>query len=175
MGPFRNLGFGASFYRAMVAAADATTEIDGTAYDMLTNFGGPFDCMCYILLMNVVPSNATMVLKVQGSLDGTTWTGTGGDLLGSHQGPPTAATDNNRLMIVDGYRWQFRYLRPVITRATAGGAIDGCIGIAYNAHSLPVTTQHATVAIPVTGGSGMNGAGAAAPVNVVRYAGLGTA
>ena len=180
MGPFRNLGYSAYFYRAMNAQTAGTTTVNGSSIDMLASFGGAFDCVCFICALNTLIATQQTILKVQGSLDNSTWTGTGGDIGGSHQGPPQDA-DSNKLLIVDGYRYQFRYLRPVVVRGTANAAIDAVIGIAYNAHSYPVTTQDTTVSTPQAGGSGMvnlpgadNQAGPY-PVNVVTYGTLGTA
>jgi len=171
---FHNLGFNAYFYRASNAVAAGTTAINGTSIDMVGSFGGPFDGVCYIAALGTLTASQVTTLKVQGSVDNSTWTGSNGDLLNTHQGPANDA-DSNKLLITDGYRYQFRYLRPVLSRGTANAVLDSLIGIAYNAHSLPITTQDSTVSVPAAGGSGMNGSGAAAPVNVVRYAGLGTA
>lgn len=171
----RNLGYSAAFYRAANATAAGQTAINGTSFDMLASFGGPFDCILFIAALGALTASQQTILKAQGSVDNATWTGTGGDLLASHQGPPPDG-DGNKLLVLDIFRPQFRYVRPVVSRGTANAAVDAVIGIAYNAHSLPITSQPATVSTPVTGGSGQAGAGVPAiPVNVIRYAGLGTA
>ena len=170
----RNLGYSAAFYRAVNATVAGTTAINGTGVDMLSSFGGPFDCICFVAGVGTLTATQQTILKAQGSTDNATWTGTGGDLLASHQGPPPDA-DSNKLLVLDIFRPQFRYVRPVVSRGTANAVVDFVLGILYNAHSLPITTQPSTVSTPATGGSGSQGAGAAVPVNVIRYAGLGTA
>jgi hypothetical protein len=177
MGPFRNLGFSAYFYRAVNATAAGTTAINGTSIDLLGAFGGPFDCCCYIAACGALTASQNTVLKVQSAPDNSTWN----DVQGSHQGPPND-TQGNGLLIVDGYRWGQRYIRPVVARGTANAVIDAVIGIAYNAHSLPITTQDTTVATLQSGGTGMASQGfygtsttATFPVNVVAYGVQGTA
>jgi hypothetical protein len=162
---FRNLGSAAYFARVSNAVANGTTNVNCTSFDMLGNFGGQFDNIMAIAAINSLTSTQSTILKLQGCNDNSTWL----DLPNSHQGPPQ---DNagTPLLITDVFRPQCRYVRAVVTRATANAALDGVFMIGYNAHSLPVTTQDSTVAVPQTGGSGSQGAGVAGvPVNIVAY------
>jgi hypothetical protein len=56
-------------------------------------------------------------------------------------------------------------------RGTATAAIDGVIGIAYNGHSTPVTTQDSTVSTPTSSGASST----PVPVNVAFDVAAGTA
>ena len=161
---FRNLGFNAYFANANNIATAATTNVNCASYDMVGSFGGPFDSCLAICTMGALSSSQNTILKWQGSTDNTTFT----DLVNTHQGPP-GDTDSGKLLVSDVFRPQVRYVRPVVQRGT-GNAVIACVTVVlYNAHSLPITTQDSTVSTPVTGGSGMNGAAAAAPVNVAAY------
>jgi hypothetical protein len=165
---FRNLGSAASFARVSNAVANGSTNINCTAVDLLGTFGGPFDSTMAIAAINALTASQATVLKLQGSNDNTTFT----DLANTHQGPPQ---DNAGapLLITDAFRPQCRYVRAVVQRATANAVIDGVFMIHYNAHSLPITTQDSTVAIPQTSGSGSQGSGVAGvPVNIVAYPAL---
>lgn len=161
----RGLGYNAYFARASNAVANGTSNVNCASYDLLGTFGGQFDTVTAIAAVNSLTSTQQTVLKLQGSNDNSTWV----DLTNSHQGPPQ---DNagTPLLITEAFRPQCRYIRPVVTRGTANGALDGVFVILSNAHSLPITTQDSTVAIPQTGGSGSQGAGVAGvPVNVIAY------
>ncbi len=153
---FRNLGSAAYFARVSNAVANGSTNINCTAIDLLGTFGGLYDSIMAIAAINALTASQATILKLQGSNDNTTFT----DLALTHQGPPQ---DNAAacLLITDAFRPQCRYVRPVVQRATANAVLDGVFVILYNAHSLPVTTQDATVAIPQTSGSGSQGTGVA--------------
>ena len=165
---FRNLGYNAYFARVSNTVANGSSNVNCNSFDMVGNFGGPFDSIAAIAAIQALTSTQNTVLKLQGCNDNSTWV----DLANTHQGPPQ---DNAGapLLITDVFRPQCRYVRAVVERATANAILDGVFMIAYNAHSLPVTTQDATVAVPQTGGSGSQGSGVAGvPVNVVAYAAL---
>lgn len=165
---FRNLGSNAYFARVSNSVANGTTNINCVSFDTLGNFGGPFDSIMAIAAVNSLTSTQQTILKLQGCNDNSTWV----DLAGTHQGPPPDASVNT-LLITDVFRPQCRYVRAVVERGTANASIDSVVMIGYNAHSLPVTTQDATVATPQTGGSGSQGAGVAAvPINIVAYPAL---
>ena len=177
MGPFRNLGFAAYFAKASNAVAAGTTNVNCSSYDLVGTFGGPYDCICAICNLNALTASQNTQLKLQGSTDNSTWN----DIANSHQGPPLD-NQSNTLLIVDAFRPQYRYIRPVVTRGTANAAIDCVDVIMYNAHSLPVTTQDSTVATVANNGTGMaygglygNNTAAPLPVNVIPYQTNGTA
>ena len=140
----RNLGYSALFARGANAAVAAQTAVNGVAFDTL-QAGGPFDNFLVIAALGALTASQVTSLKIQGSVDGTNnWT----DLVGTTQGP-VADTDGNKLLVVDVFRPQgFRYLRGVVTRGTANAVVDAIIYIGYNAHSVPITSQDSTVAVP---------------------------
>lgn len=152
----------------MNAVANGTSNVNCTSYDLVGTFGGQYDSVMAIAAVNSLTSTQNTTLKLQGCNDNSTWV----DVASSHQGPPQ---DNagTPLLITDAFRPQCRYIRPVVTRATANAALDGVFVVLYNAHSMPVTTQDSTVAIPQTGGSGSQGAGVAGvAVNILAYPAL---
>jgi hypothetical protein len=163
---FRNFGFNVYFAAASGAAVAGTTTINGSSYDLVGSFGGPFDCATAVAMLGALTSTQQTILKWQGCNDNSTWV----DLVNTHQGPPADAQAAPSLLVTDMFRPQCRYIRPVLLRGTANAVLDGIFVMLYNAHSLPITTQDATVATPQTGGSGSQGAGVAAvPVNVTAY------
>lgn len=169
---WRNLGYEIALSRPSNAVAAGTTEIDGASIDTLAVAGGPIVSVMAICALGTVTDTSVTSLKLQGSLDGSTnWT----DLGNTHQTcNPTG--DSNKLLATCVYRVEgYRYVRPVVTRATANAAVDAIIMIGYNAASTPITTQDSTVSVPAAGGSGSQGSGVGIPINVIDYATAGTA
>ena len=161
-----NLGYNAYYANASNTVAAGVTNVNCASYDLVGSFGGPFDNFQAIATLGALSASQNTILKLQGCNDNATWV----DLVNTHQGPPLD-TASGQLLIVDVFRPQVRYIRPVVMRGTANAVIASVTIIAYNAHSLPVTTQDATVAVPVAGGSGSQGVSPApgVPVNVVAY------
>jgi hypothetical protein len=173
----RNLGYSCYFYSASQLTAAGQTDVAGSQFDMVAAFGGSFDCIMYICQLGTFAANGIATLKVQAS----NTSGSGfADLANTHQTAPAAqyVTNANSLLITDIFRvTNYRYVRPYLVLSAGSGNVQvlSIMGIAYNAHSLPITTQDATVIVPAAGGSGSQGSGAGVPVNVNAYAGLGTA
>lgn len=164
---FRNLGYGAYFARAVNATAAGITTVNGSSYDLVATAGGPYDAVMAKAHLGALTATQQTVLKLQVSNDNSTWT----DLAGSHQGPPADA-DGNKMLITDVYRiLGYRYVRPVVVRATANAAIDSVDVTLYHAHSTPLTAQDSTVSTPTSSG----GSSSPAPVNVIFDATAGTA
>lgn len=120
--------------RPVNATAAGTTAINGTGYDMQD-----FEGIVFICAMGTLTATQVTSLKAQGSADNSVWA----DISGA----TTAAAadgDSNKVLLLDVYRPQQRYVRPVVNRATANAVIDGVVAIQYGPKKAP-TTQSSDV------------------------------
>lgn len=123
--------------RSVNATAVGTTGINGAVVDMQD-----FDGVVFIAQFGTI-TDGTPALKAQGGAasDGSD----AADLAGTSCAP--ALTDDNKAVVLDIYRPTQRYLRPVIVRGGATGAVlDSVIAIQYAPKKKP-TTNDATVAV----------------------------
>jgi hypothetical protein len=133
-----NLSKAAKLTRVSAAVAAGTTDVESTAVDMKG-----FDGVQFTVLFGAITASAVTSVKLQGSHDGSTWTGVNGDLLGS--GQAVADDADGKAFILDLYRSQFRYVRCVVDRGTQNAVVDGIIAQQYNADKEPVTHDATTV------------------------------
>lgn len=117
--------------RVLNAVAAGTSDQNCTAVDM-----SGFDGVCFIALFGTL--TATQVTQIKGQ-QGTDSTPTdAADLTGSNVGP-MADGDSNKMLILDIYRPEERYVRLVVDRGTANAVIDGVIAIQYRGKKCPIT------------------------------------
>lgn len=111
-------------------AANTSSEVDMAG----------FDAVMFICLIGAVTATGTVTMKIQ--QDTATGMASAADL----EGTAIAADsdDDDLLLVTDLIRPQERFVRAVVTTATANGEIDGVIAIKYRAKNRP-TTQGATV------------------------------
>lgn len=122
--------------RVMNAVASGTTNQNGSVSDMQG-----YDGIMYIAFFGTITATGVQGLKAQQGAQSDL--SDGADLASSLVSVPD--TGSNKCAVLDIYRPQERYMRPVITRATANAVIDGVVAIKYKARSKP-TVQGATVA-----------------------------
>ena len=127
--------------RLLNAVAAGTTEQAGSVLDMEGYEGVMFIASFGTLTATQVTS---LNARAGDASDGSDATTSAADLAGSKVGP-LADGDSNKGLVLDVYRPQKRYIRPVIVRGTANAVIDGVWAIQYSARLGP-TTQPTSVA-----------------------------
>lgn len=127
-----------SISRVLNAVAAGTSVQTSSAVDMQG-----FDGCLFILAVGALTEDQVTSLKAQQSSDDGVVDGYS-DLAGTLVGPLDDA-DGNKLLVLDVFRPEKRYLKAVVNRSTANAVIDGVIAIKYSARSLP-TSQGASVA-----------------------------
>lgn len=133
-----NLSKGIKITRALNAVAAGTTSQNGSILDM-----SGFDGVMFVAALGTLTATQVTSLKAQqGALVGG---GDMADLAGSAVGP-LADADSNKCLVLDVYRPQKRYVRPVVVRGTANAVIDGVIAIQYSARVKPTIHDAATIA-----------------------------
>lgn len=125
-----NLGKLLDFLISLAPVAAGTTVQNGTAIDMQG-----WDGVLFVCFFGTITATGVQGLKAQqgAASDGSD----GADLAGSLASVTDA--QSNTLAVVDVYRPQERYVRPVVTRATANAVINGVIAIRYKGRKAPVT------------------------------------
>jgi len=103
-----------------------------------SGFGG----LAFIALFGALTATAVTSIKLQHSNDAGA-TDAAADIAGTANSIPVA--NANGMLIVEIFKPQKRYVRLVITRATANAVIDGVIAELYLPQNAPVT-QDASVA-----------------------------
>ena len=94
-----------------------------------------FDSVTIVALIGAVTATGTVTMKIQQGTE------SGGGDMADLEGTSVAltASDDDKMLAVEIYRPQERYLRAVVTTATADGVIDGVIAILRDPHKIPVT------------------------------------
>jgi hypothetical protein len=118
--------------RVMNAVAAGTSNQNGTGVDMSQN--GGFRGIRFTALFGALTGTQVTSLKAQESSDNSNWS----DLAGSNTGP-LADTDSNKSLILDVYRPQKQYIRPVVVRGTANAVIDGVTAELYEPITEPTS------------------------------------
>lgn len=124
------------FTRPLNAVAAGTSVQNGTGVDM-TDFEG----VLFIFAMGALTATQVTSLKAQQSADDG-----GADPYADITGAVTANAadaDSNKLLLLDVYRPQKKFVRPVATRGTANAVIDGVVAVLYGPKKAP-TSQPAT-------------------------------
>ncbi|HYE94459.1 MAG TPA: hypothetical protein VEA38_25725, partial [Terriglobales bacterium] len=116
------------------AGAANTTDLTSESVDTLG-----FDGVRFLVGFGAITAGAVTSVKAQQS----TADGSGqSDLAGSSQS--VADTDDNKVVIIDIYRPQERYVNTVIDRGTQNAVVDFVIAELYSGRKQPVT-QDATI------------------------------
>lgn len=132
-----NLGKRVKVTRLVVATPVGTTAINGGVLDM-----SGFEGVLFIAEANTI-TDGGLTLKAQGGLlpDGSDMA----DLAGT--AVAEAITDDNKCVLLDIYHPLQRYIRPVLVRAGATGAVvDSVLAIQYESRITPTVHDAATVA-----------------------------
>lgn len=119
-----------------VAAGQATNT--SSAVDMQG-----YDSATFYALVSTIASSGTVTCKVQGSANESASPDDFTDLAGS--AVAYTDSDDNKVAIIEVDKPQYRYLRLVVTTATANGTIDGAICVQTHAKAEPVTHDASTV------------------------------
>lgn len=135
--------------RVMNGVVAGTTDQNGTGVNM-----AGYDGVLFIALLGALTANQVTQLKAQQSSDDGS-----SDTYADIEGSQTAAMgddDDNDMLVLDIYRPEEGYVRPVLERGTANAVIDGIIAIRYKARDLPITQgarviDHVKLADPVAG------------------------
>lgn len=117
--------------RVMNAVAAGTTDQNSSILDMQG-----FEGVMFIASFGTL--TATQVTSIKAQQDTDSAGGTMADLAGTAVGP-LADADSNKMLVLDVYRPEERYVRCVVDRGTANAVIDGIVAIQYNCHKAPIT------------------------------------
>lgn len=120
-----------------VAAGTSDTQV-GTAIDTLG-----WDGILFIFAFGTITSTAVVTIKAQQGLQ--SGGGDAADLEGTAQS--VADTDDNKIVVIDIYKPRKRYVRPVVTRATANAVIDGVVAILYRGELTPAAAHSTAVRV----------------------------
>jgi hypothetical protein len=132
--------------RQINATAAGTTVLTGpNSFDM-----AGYDGVVFIAAIGTLTASQVTFLGAQGSADGTTWGATGTaasptNLIAGAQTAAMADADSNKLLVLDIYRPQARYIRAVLYRGTANAVVDGVIAIRYAGQKQPAVQDATTV------------------------------
>lgn len=144
-----NLSPNVKVTRVLNAVAAGTTAQNGSVIDMQG-----FDGVVFVAAVGALTATQVTSLKAQdGAVSNLS---DASDLAGSLVGP-LADADGNKLLVLDVYRPQKRYIRPVLNRATANAVIDGIIAIQYSGDKAPTINDATTVAATKLRVSPING------------------
>lgn len=120
------------------AAAAGTTELVSDVLDM-SGWGG----VMFIALLGDVTDTSVLTLTAKGNSANSVSSPTPVSQ-GSATFTAGASDADSKVLLVDIYQPQLRYMFASLTRATANAAVGGIIAIQYQPASKP-TTQDATV------------------------------
>jgi len=130
-----NLSPSAVKQRVANSAAAGTTAVNSAAVDTQG-----FQGLVFTALLGALTATQVTSAKLQYSADGATgWA----DVAGSNT-PAMADGDSNKMLVIELYKPQARYVRMVVNRATANAALDAIIVELLGAARTPVV-QDATV------------------------------
>lgn len=117
------------------ATAAGITAINCTSVDMQD-----FETVVGYAAMGTLTATQVTSLKAQSSTDNATWA----DIAGAVTANANDA-DSNKMLILEVYRPQQRYVRFVVNRATANAVIDSVVAVQYGPKKAAVTQDATTV------------------------------
>lgn len=135
-----------SAQRQINATAAGTTVLTGpNSFDTQG-----YDGVVFIAAIGTLTATQVTFLAAQGSADGTTWGAVGTaasptNLISGAQTAAMADADSNKLLVLDVFRPQQRFIRAVLYRGTANAVVDGVVAIRYEAKKLPTVQDSTTV------------------------------
>lgn len=147
--PFPFLSDDVAIDRVMDAQAAGATDVNGTGLSL-----DGYDGILFIALLGTLTASQVTTLKAQQSNDDGS-SDAYADIADSQTDAMDDADDND-MLVLDIFRPEEEYVRPVLERATANAVIDGIIAIRYHAKDRPVTQgarviDHVKIADAVAG------------------------
>lgn len=128
-----NLSKNVKIDRVMNAVAAGTSDQNSASVDM-----AGFDGVMFIAFLGTLTATQVTLLTAQHSSDDSSFANiTGGSTSAMADG------DSNKMLFVDVFKPQNRYVRAVVDRGTANAVIDGVLAIQYVGDKAPFT--HADV------------------------------
>lgn len=126
----------AKITRVSNAVAAGTTTVNATGVDM-----AGFDAVAFVVALGTLTSTAETTVKLQQSDDDGS-----ADAYSDLEGTSitVADDDDNQVFIAEVLRPTKRYVRCVVTRATANAVIDSIVAIQHAARDTPVTQPSTT-------------------------------
>lgn len=124
--------------RVSNAVAAGSTDSNGSSVDMKD-----FESVTFVASYGALTASAVTGLKAQQSSDDGVSDGWS-DIEGTAQS--IADSLDNDCLALEVIRPTKRYVRPVVTRATANAVIDGVLAILSHPRKAPVTHDSATIA-----------------------------
>lgn len=132
-----NLSKQVNIVRSINATAAGTSAINGTHVDM-----EGWDSVVFICLMGTLTATQVTSLKAQNGSQSND--SDQADITGAVT-PNAADADSNKALVLEVYRPQKRYVRPVVNRGTANAVIDGVVAIQYQGDKLPPAALDTTI------------------------------
>lgn len=123
--------------RVLNAVAAGTSTQTSSAVDC-----AGFEGVRFIVALGAV--TATGVPAVKASQSATSG-GSYNDIAGSLGTAYTSGTDDNKVWVLDIYRPTKRFVKCIVTRATANAVIDGIVAELYEPRNIPATDDATTV------------------------------
>lgn len=123
------------------AGAAGSTDLTSDSVDM-----AGFDGVLFIAHLGTLTAGQVTALRSQHSADDSTF----GDIADGATGN-AADGDGNKLLFVDVYRPQKRYVRVILDRATANAVLNGIIAIQYCGDKAPFTHADISQSVLVVG------------------------
>lgn len=123
--------------RVLSAVGAGQTTQTSTAIDM-----AGFDGVRFIVCLGAVTSTGVPAVKAS---DCDTSGGSYNDILGSLGTAYTASTDDNKVWVIDIFRPAHRYVKCIVTRATANAVIDSIVAEQYGPRVLAKADDATTV------------------------------
>lgn len=133
-----NLNPNIKITRVSNAVAAGSTDSNGSSVDMQG-----FEGVLFVALFGTLTASAVTGLKAQQSSDDGS-SDAFADLAGTAQSIADSKDDD--CLVLDVCRPRERYVRPVVTRATANAVIDGVLAIQYGPRAKPTTHDAASIA-----------------------------
>ena len=129
------------------AAAAAQTEVLSSVLDM-QGFGG----VMFIALLGDVSDTSVLTLTAKGNSASSTSSPTPVTQKATSAFTAGAATADSKVLIVDVYDPQLRYIFASLTRTTANAIVGGIIAIQYEAGFVPTTHDASVIASAIGAG-----------------------
>lgn len=115
--------------------AAGTTDIEGAPVDTANWDGVMFLCVMGAIVTNAVTSIKAQQGEAVDSVSAPTDITDAADLAGTAQ--TIADDDDNQVFIIDLYRPQERWVRPVVDRGTQNATVQSCLAILYHGRKAP--------------------------------------
>lgn len=135
-----NLSKNVNIIVVSAASAAATTAVNSSIIDM-----SGWDGVVFVAVTGPLTSTSVLTLAAQESTANSTG-GMAAIAGGATPAYTAAGTETLNSFIVEVYRPQQRYLRAVLTRATANAVVDTIIAIQYCGTKLPPTLDATVLA-----------------------------